>query len=71
MLSPDYEISTDQGRIDVNVVHDFLCHSYWAEGRSPQYAVAADGRCLLNVVASDAVVSSITLVMNGTGLLPR
>ena len=21
MLSPDYEISTDQGRIDVNVVH--------------------------------------------------
>jgi len=38
---------------------------------APQYAVAADGRFLLNVVASDAVVSSITLVLNWTGLLPR
>ena len=28
----NYTISTDKSRIDVEVVHDFLTHSYWAEG---------------------------------------
>jgi GNAT superfamily N-acetyltransferase len=27
-----YIISTDRSRIDVNMLHDFLSHSYWAEG---------------------------------------
>ncbi len=31
----EYLISTDKSKIDVNVVHDYLCHrSYWAKGRS-------------------------------------
>ncbi len=36
----------------------------------PQYAVAADGRFLLNVVANEAAVSPITLILNWTALLP-
>ena len=27
----DYIISTDKGRLDLAVIHDFLSHSYWAE----------------------------------------
>ena len=34
MLSLQYEISCDPTRIDISLVHDFLCQSYWAEGRS-------------------------------------
>jgi GNAT superfamily N-acetyltransferase len=34
MLSAEYEISCDQGRIDVTLVHEFLRTSYWAEGRT-------------------------------------
>ena len=31
----DYVISTDKRRLDVGLVHDYLCHeSYWANGRS-------------------------------------
>jgi GNAT superfamily N-acetyltransferase len=31
----DYVISTDQSRLDLNVIHDFLTNSsYWAVGRS-------------------------------------
>src|SRR5688572_6472758 len=28
----DYVISTDKGRLDLKVIHDFLSRSYWAEG---------------------------------------
>jgi GNAT superfamily N-acetyltransferase len=28
------EISTDPGRLDVSLVHDFISNSYWAKGRS-------------------------------------
>ena len=28
-----YEISTDQNRFNVGLIHDFLSRSYWAEGR--------------------------------------
>jgi len=28
----DYILSTDKAKIDVNAVHQFLTHSYWAEG---------------------------------------
>jgi N-acetylglutamate synthase-like GNAT family acetyltransferase len=30
----EYEISTDPNRVDVDLVHDFLSQSYWAEGRT-------------------------------------
>ncbi|MFI5185578.1 MAG: GNAT family N-acetyltransferase [Chitinophagales bacterium] len=30
----DYLISTDRSKIDLNSVHDFLSHSYWAENIS-------------------------------------
>jgi GNAT superfamily N-acetyltransferase len=31
----NYVISTDKSKIDVDAVHDYLCHtSYWAKGRS-------------------------------------
>ena len=30
----DYTISTDKGRLDLSVIHDFLDASYWAAGRS-------------------------------------
>jgi len=30
-----YSISTDKSKIDVEAIHDYLCHqSYWAKGRS-------------------------------------
>jgi len=34
MLSSALEISTDPGRIDIDVVHGFLSTSYWAQGRT-------------------------------------
>jgi len=31
----DYSISTDKAKLNVEVIHDYLCHkSYWAKGRS-------------------------------------
>lgn len=33
-MSSDYFISTDKSKLDVAVIHDFLCNrSYWAGGR--------------------------------------
>jgi N-acetylglutamate synthase-like GNAT family acetyltransferase len=33
MQAPEhYEISTDRGRLDVALIHDFLRSSYWAQG---------------------------------------
>ena len=34
MLSSEYEVSCDQARLDVSLVHAFLGDSYWAKGRS-------------------------------------
>lgn len=31
--SSELEISTDQGRLDIDVIHGFLQTSYWAAGR--------------------------------------
>jgi GNAT superfamily N-acetyltransferase len=31
---PGFEISTDQSRIDLDVVHSFLTTSYWGQGRT-------------------------------------
>ena len=28
----EYTISTDKARLDLTLIHDFLSHSYWAEG---------------------------------------
>jgi GNAT superfamily N-acetyltransferase len=39
MLRPlaDYELSTDPSRLDVPLIHEFLCHhAYWALGRDRQ-----------------------------------
>ena len=30
----EYVISTERARLDLNVIHDFLTHSYWATGIS-------------------------------------
>jgi GNAT superfamily N-acetyltransferase len=32
-MLPGYQISTDPGRLDVDLIHQFLDSSYWAEGR--------------------------------------
>jgi len=32
----DYLISTDKSKIDLNVVHNFLTHSYWSENISKE-----------------------------------
>ena len=32
-MGPEFEISTDPARLDIEVIHGFLRHSYWAEGR--------------------------------------
>jgi GNAT superfamily N-acetyltransferase len=30
-----YEISIDKSKLDIDLIHDYLCHrSYWAQGRS-------------------------------------
>jgi GNAT superfamily N-acetyltransferase len=34
MVPADLEISTDNARLDVDLIHDFLNTIYWAEGRS-------------------------------------
>jgi GNAT superfamily N-acetyltransferase len=31
-LHAGYEISTDTARLDIDVIHDFLAHSYWSPG---------------------------------------
>ncbi len=28
----EYAVSTERGRLDVDVIHGFLCRSYWAAG---------------------------------------
>ena len=33
-MLPGYEISTDRERLDVDLIHQFLDSSYWAEGRT-------------------------------------
>jgi hypothetical protein len=30
----EYTISTDRGRLDLDVIHGYLARSYWAAGRS-------------------------------------
>jgi len=35
-MLPGLEISTDQSRIDLALVQDFLSKSYWAEGRTTE-----------------------------------
>ena len=37
----------------------------------PQYAVAADGRFLMNVTAEDTTAAPITIVLNWTGALKK
>ncbi len=37
----DYTISTDRERLDLDVIHSFLCRSYWAEGRTRERVAQA------------------------------
>lgn len=32
-MDPAFEISTDPARLDIDLIHEWLRHSYWAEGR--------------------------------------
>jgi GNAT superfamily N-acetyltransferase len=32
-LPPEFEISTERSRLDLDLVHDILTNSYWAQGR--------------------------------------
>lgn len=32
-MDPEFEISTDPARLDVDVIHEFLQGAYWASGR--------------------------------------
>ena len=32
-VDPAFEISTDPARLDIDLIHEWLRHSYWAEGR--------------------------------------
>jgi len=32
-MGPEFEISTDRARLDIELVHEVLRKSYWAEGR--------------------------------------
>lgn len=32
-MDPDFEISTDRARLDIDLIHAFLQDSYWAKGR--------------------------------------
>jgi GNAT superfamily N-acetyltransferase len=32
-MGPEFEISTDRGRLDIALIHDVLAATYWAEGR--------------------------------------
>jgi GNAT superfamily N-acetyltransferase len=32
-VSPEFEISTDVARLDIDLIHGFLSTSYWARGR--------------------------------------
>lgn len=42
MTADEFEISTDRGRLDVGLVHDFLSKSsYWAQGRSREVVEAS------------------------------
>ena len=34
MILPGFEVSTDPARLDIDLIHQFLSTSYWAEGRS-------------------------------------
>jgi GNAT superfamily N-acetyltransferase len=53
MLPDDLEISTDRARIDVDMVHQFLSASYWAQGRSRETVA----RSIVNSIAFGAYIS--------------
>lgn len=39
-----YELDDDRRRVDVDVVHAFLTHAYWAEGRTLETVVSSIAR---------------------------
>ena len=56
MKETDFEISTDRGRLDVELIHRFLSEeSYWAQNRSMEQARAAIKNSLCFGVYSGAL----------------
>lgn len=51
---PGFEISTDAGRLDIDLIHAFLTTSYWAEGRSRDVVERSLRHSLCFGVYSDA-----------------
>jgi GNAT superfamily N-acetyltransferase len=49
-----FTISTDQSRLDMNTVYDFLSRSYWAKTRPREYTDAAFANSLVFGVYADA-----------------
>lgn len=42
----DIEISTDNKRLDIDFIHQFLTRSYWAEGRTKEQVLKSLQNCL-------------------------
>lgn len=42
----EYTISTDRARLDIDVLHGFLVHSYWAKGRSRERVVESSAHAI-------------------------
>jgi GNAT superfamily N-acetyltransferase len=60
---PSYRISTDSSAMDIDAVHAYLAHSYWAEG-IPRDVVAAaiDASLCFGLFAGDAQVGFARVV---------
>jgi GNAT superfamily N-acetyltransferase len=44
-LDGAYELDDDRSRVDLDIVHGFITHSYWAAGRSRERMAAAIAGC--------------------------
>lgn len=40
------DISTDTERLDINFIHQFLTHSYWAKGRTKEEVIKSLQNCI-------------------------
>lgn len=40
------DISTDTKRLDINFIHQFLTHSYWAKGRTKEEVIKSLQNCI-------------------------
>ena len=61
----DIDISTDQQRIDVALVHEFLTHSYWAKGRSRDFTSRHHGQRTILVPYFDKKIEGVAITLPG------